>query len=70
MAIVTDKSGANPTSGSFITHTRSVAGTPVGSTVPAFVGEVIWDSTNKLRYKAVALTNNDWVALTTTTGYL
>lgn len=39
---------------------RSRAGTPVGFFTPWFNGELVFDSTNKVWYKAVGLTNADW----------
>ena len=68
MAIVRDKSGNDITDiGSYETHTRSNAGSPNGAVTPKFVGEVVYDSTNHLRYKAIGATSADWIALTTPT---
>ena len=55
-------------------HTNSIAimqalghqsggATPVGSVTPAFIGQEYYDTVGKVFYRAVALTNTDWVAL-------
>lgn len=64
MAIV--KNLANeiePRDKSFCTHTRSGAGSPNSSVTPTFAGETYWDTTNKVRWRAVGLTNADWTPL-------
>jgi hypothetical protein len=61
MAIVTDR--ANPDNGTFpplTTPNRSNAGTPNGAITPEFVGEIIFDTTNKVRWKATGAANTDW----------
>lgn len=60
MAIVADKSEVNPTDKSFCTYNRTNAGTPNGSLTPQFVGEIVWDTTNKVRWKAVSTSSADW----------
>jgi hypothetical protein len=61
VAIVVNKARpGQPVDGSYCTHTRTSAATPNASVVPAFVGEIIWDLTNKVRWKAVGLLNTDW----------
>lgn len=40
--------------------TRSNAGSPVGSLTPAFAGEIVHDTTNRILYVAVGVSNNDW----------
>lgn len=47
----------------YCTHNRSGAGTPNGTVIPQYSGEIYWDTTNKVRWKAVALTNADWTPL-------
>lgn len=39
---------------------RDCVGTPVSVVVPYFIGEEILDTTNKIWYKSVGLTNADW----------
>lgn len=65
MAIVKNAaSEAGPADKSYFTHSRSGAGSPNASVTPAFAGEVYWDTTNKVRWKAVGLTSADWTPLT------
>ena len=47
----------------YCTHSRAMAGSPNASLTPAFVGEIVWDTTNKVRWKSVALANTDWTPL-------
>lgn len=42
---------------------RTSDGSPVGSVVPKFVGEELLDTSNKIWYKSVGVTNDDWKAL-------
>jgi hypothetical protein len=64
MTIVVDKSGnTGPADGSYYTHKRSNAGTPNGAVTPLFAGEIVWDTTNKVRWKAVGITNADWTPM-------
>jgi len=72
MAIVADRSG-NSQFGlipdrAYCTHIRTVAGTPNAVLVPNFVGEIVWDTTGKLRWRSVGMTNADWVSTVTETG--
>lgn len=62
MAITANKadSQALPTDPNYCTYTRSGAGTPNGSVVPDFAGEIYWDTTNKVRWKAVNKLNSGW----------
>lgn len=64
MAITRELGGNQPTDKSYFTHSRTNAGTPNGTLTPAFAGEVVWDTTNKVRWRAVALTNADWTPFT------
>lgn len=66
MAIVADKSGANPLAiGSYCTHTRSAAdAAAVQALTPAFVGEIVFSTGDKTRYVAKGTTANTWSALT------
>ncbi len=64
MAIVKDASRPGVAADvPYHTHNRSGAGAPNGSVTPAYAGEIYWDTTNKVRWKAVALTNADWTPL-------
>lgn len=64
MPIVANKAnGLYAVDKSYCTHNRSGAGSPNGTAVPQYVGEIYWDTTNKVRWKAVALTNADWTPL-------
>lgn len=61
MAIVADKaSPGRALDKSFCTYNRSNAGTPNAVLTPQYAGEIVWDTTNKVRWIAVALTNADW----------
>lgn len=64
MAIVADLSGNSPIDKSFVTFNRRNAGTPNAALTPLYVGEIVLDTTNHALWKAEALTNNDWIALT------
>lgn len=64
MTIAIDKSGnSGLADSSYETHKRSNAGTPNGVLTPLIVGEIVWDTTNKVRWRAVAATNADWTPL-------
>ncbi len=45
------------------TPNRVIAGTPNGTTVPAFSGEIVEDTTNHVRWRAIGLTNADWIPM-------
>lgn len=66
MAIVADKSGANPLAqGSYCTHLRTSAGSPLTATLaPLFVGEVVLDITNGVRYIAKTMLSTGWCLYT------
>lgn len=51
----------NATDRKYCTHSRSNAGTPNGSLTPAFLGELVLDTTSMTRWKAVGAANTDWV---------
>lgn len=63
MAIVADASGINPTDKSFVTHNRTNAGEPNAALTPQYVGEIVLDTTNNRRWKAVGTTNASWIAI-------
>ena len=61
MAIVVN--GATPgiaADVSYCTYSRSNAGTPNAVLTPAFVGEIVFDTTNKVRWKATTALNTGW----------
>jgi hypothetical protein len=60
MAIVADKSGVNPTDRPYCTRNRVSAASPNTVLTPAYVGEIVFDTTNKVRWKADGITNADW----------
>lgn len=68
MAIVADLSGNNGFSGpqdkSYSTYNRTNAGTPNGTLVPLYTGEIVLDTTNHNLWKAETLLNSGWIALT------
>jgi hypothetical protein len=65
MAIVVNKGGTDlSTDPSYTTYTRTNAGEPNGSITPAFVGEMILDTTNNILWKSLSASNTSWVALT------
>lgn len=64
MAIV--QNSARPEEGTdrpYHTHNRTNAGTPNATLTPQYVGEIVWDTTNKVRWKAIGTTNADWTPL-------
>jgi len=65
MAIVANLGrGDEPIDPSYTTYTRTNAGEPNGSVTPAFVGEMILDTTNNILWKSLSEANSSWVALT------
>jgi len=38
-------------------------GNPTGSVIPSYIGQELLDTTGKIWYKSVGLTNADWRAL-------
>jgi hypothetical protein len=54
----------------FNSASRSNGGEPNGSLTPAFVGEIVLDTTNNMLWKAVNVANTDWVPLTSSGGTL
>lgn len=72
MAVVANKDGqgiqANGATGAldkkFATPNRSNAGTPVAAVVPLYAGEIVLDTTNRVLWEAVGLTNADWQPVT------
>lgn len=65
MAIVPDLSGNNPTDKSYTTPNRSYAGEPNAALTPEYAGELVLDTTNNTIWKAIGVTNDSWVMLTT-----
>lgn len=65
MAIVENKAAPDiSTDPSYCTYTRTNAGEPNGSVTPAFVGEMVLDTTNNILWKSLSAANTSWVALT------
>jgi hypothetical protein len=65
MAIVANKGIMGyPLDPSYSTYTRTNAGEPNGGVTPAFVGEMILDTTNNILWKSLSAANSSWVALT------
>lgn len=65
MAIVANKGNlTEPIDPSYCSYTRTNAGEPNGSVTPAFVGEMILDTTNNILWKSLSSANSSWVALT------
>ncbi len=62
MAIVANKAdgGIGIVDKSYETYTRTNAGTPNATLTPAFAGEIVWDTTNKVRWVAVNKLNTGW----------
>lgn len=64
MAIVVNKARpGDAVDKSFCTFNRSMAGTPNAVLTPQYIGEIVWDTTNKVRWQAVAATSADWRSL-------
>lgn len=66
MAIVANKAGTTPIDPPLCTHNRSNAGEPNGALTPAFVGEIVLDTTNNRRWKARTLLNSGWTPIDAT----
>lgn len=72
MATVADASGNSPagygyTDRKLVTPTRVNAGTPIASLTPAFVGEIVYDTTNGITYRGTGTTaNTQWIRTTDT----
>lgn len=61
MAIVQDD--ANPgiaADKSFCSPNRTNAGSPSGSLIPQYAGEIVLDTTNGIRWRASGTANTDW----------
>lgn len=63
MAIVHNLAGGFPLDRPWHTHNRTNAGTPNAVLTPGWAGEIVFDTTNKVRWKAIALTNADWIPM-------
>lgn len=64
MAIVADLAGVTQLDKPWTTFNRKNAGEPNSTVVPQYAGEIILDTTNNVLWKAMAPTNDSWVALT------
>jgi len=66
MAIVPDLSGNNPLDKSYTYHNRVNAGTPNAVLTSEYAGEIVFDTTNKVRWKALnRLSNSSWIPIDT-----
>jgi len=64
MAIVPNRGNPfEPIDPSYCTHSRTAAASPNTVLVPLFPGEIVFDTTNKVRWVAVGKTNADWIPL-------
>lgn len=67
MATVVDQSEVGTiglaTDRNYSAVSRSNAGTPRAALTPAFVGEIVNDTTNNQLYRAVGSTNIDWAMI-------
>lgn len=62
MAIVENKGIAGGSLDTRLTTpTRTNAGTPVAALTPAFPGEIVFDSTNRILWQATGTTNAHWM---------
>lgn len=63
MAIVANKAdgGTGGIDKPLTTHNRVTAADPNGALTPQFAGEIVLDTTNKKRWRAVNLANTSWV---------
>ncbi len=69
MATTPDLSGNSPvglgTDPKLNKPTRSNAGTPVGSLTPAFSGEIVLDTTNRVLWRGTGTSaNTEWMPIT------
>lgn len=64
MAVVADKSGNGPvtgTDGTKMKANRTNAGSPSGSLTPAYSGELVYDTTNGVMYRGTNISaNTSW----------
>ena len=68
MATVRDLSGNNYFGTTHIDDkltkpNRTGTATPIGSVTPAFAGEIYYDSTNKITYRAYGSANTEWTVI-------
>jgi hypothetical protein len=64
MAIVRNRASLlTPIDPRYTSPNRSGAGTPVGTIVPLYTGELYSDTTNRVVFQASGLTNNDWTPI-------
>ena len=69
MAVVRDLSGNNPFGATFTDKAyekpnRTGSATPIGSVTPDYAGELYYDSTNKVLYRAYDSANTEWLVIT------
>ena len=64
MAIVVDKAAPfGRPDYPLCTPSRNNAGTPVASLTPAFPGEIVMDTTNRVLWRAVGPANTNWIVV-------
>ncbi len=61
MAVVAEKSGFTRVDKKYSHPNRNNAGSPIGSLVPLYPNELVFDTTNLRYFKAIGSTNNDWL---------
>ena len=61
MATVPDLSGNSPIDFSLCKPNRNNAGTPIGSLTPLYSGEIVHDTTNRMLFRAIGITNAAWM---------
>jgi hypothetical protein len=69
MATVQERSRNTPLDKKYAHPNRTNAGSPIGALVPLYANEMVFDTTNFRYYKAIGLTNNDWLYVVKTEGF-
>ena len=60
MAIVPNKGMPTPEDKKYTTPNRTNAGSPIGSLIPLYPNELVFDTTNFRYFKGIGNTNADW----------
>ena len=64
MAIVVNRArGDTVTDRAYCSPSRTNAGTPNAVLTPAFAGEIIFDTTNKVRWRAIGIASSEWIPM-------